>query len=174
MPPKRNRDINDVFDRIMARMEERLDQFVDQFVDRINDMINLRRRRDRGGRRDYGVADDDYKEAPVFNDDQYEDVIEEEEGFVDAYPNFQDDENNVSFSGVMLGEEEESMPVYDTGIEDVIDGEEDNMEDVVVVANDLCSSKIQTTLQLVGFRCVANQGIRYSLKEKNEAKTDKT
>ncbi|GJV71835.1 retrovirus-related pol polyprotein from transposon TNT 1-94 [Tanacetum coccineum] len=30
---------------------------------------------------DDGMADDDYKESPVFNDDQYEDVIEEEEGF---------------------------------------------------------------------------------------------
>ncbi|GJR38585.1 hypothetical protein Tco_1214269 [Tanacetum coccineum] len=50
------------------------------------------------------------------------------------------------------------MLVYDTDIEDVIDeekgfvgkggfgGEEDNIEDVVVVANDLCSSMIQTTL----------------------------
>ncbi|GKG23014.1 hypothetical protein Tco_0388317, partial [Tanacetum coccineum] len=51
--------------------------------------------------------------------------------------------------------EEESMPVYDTDIEDVIGDEEgfvgeggfgeeeENMEDVVVVANDLCSSMIQ-------------------------------
>nr|GEW52434.1 hypothetical protein [Tanacetum cinerariifolium]GEX57563.1 hypothetical protein [Tanacetum cinerariifolium] len=37
---------------------------------------------------DYGVADDNYKEAPVFDDDQYEEVIEEEEGFVDSYLNF--------------------------------------------------------------------------------------
>ncbi|GKE62129.1 hypothetical protein Tco_1512496 [Tanacetum coccineum] len=95
-----------------------------------------------------------YKESPVFDDDQYEDIIEEE-GFVDNYPNFQKDETNVSFSSVVLGVEEESMPVYDTDIEDVIedeegfvgkrgfDEEENNMEDVVVVANDLCSSKIQ-------------------------------
>ncbi|GKA94342.1 hypothetical protein Tco_0816380 [Tanacetum coccineum] len=40
------------------------------------------------------------------------------------------------------------MPVYDTDIEDVIDGEEVNMKDVVVVANDLCSSKIQTTVSV--------------------------
>ncbi|GJW03711.1 hypothetical protein Tco_1562567 [Tanacetum coccineum] len=57
-------------------------------------------------------------------------------------------------------EEEESMPVYDTDIEDVIEeeegfvgkggfgGEEDNIEDVVVVANDLCSSMIQTILSV--------------------------
>nr|GEY06051.1 uncharacterized mitochondrial protein AtMg00810-like [Tanacetum cinerariifolium]GEY06065.1 uncharacterized mitochondrial protein AtMg00810-like [Tanacetum cinerariifolium]GEY21617.1 uncharacterized mitochondrial protein AtMg00810-like [Tanacetum cinerariifolium] len=147
----------------LMRMKERLDQF----VDRMNYMINLRRRGDRDGRRgeeleypffegedsyfdewgDYGVANDDYKEAPIFDDDQYEDVIEEKEGFVDSYPNFQEDENNVSFSSVMLGVEEESMLVYDTDIEDVIDEEEDNMEDVVVVAIDLFSLKIQTTLE---------------------------
>ncbi|GJT69302.1 hypothetical protein Tco_1028588 [Tanacetum coccineum] len=103
---------------------------------------------------DDGVSDDDYEEAPVFDVDQYEDVIEEEEGFIDNYPNFQKDETNVSFSGVVLGVEEESMPVYDTDIEDVIEHEEgfirergfgkeeNNMEDVVVVANDLFSSKI--------------------------------
>ncbi|GKE20739.1 hypothetical protein Tco_1432251, partial [Tanacetum coccineum] len=80
--------------------------------------------------RDYGMASDDYEGPP--------------------------DETNVSFSGVVLGVEEESMPVYDTDIEDAIEDEEgfvkkrefgeeeDNMEDVVVMANDLCSSKIQT------------------------------
>nr|GEW18178.1 hypothetical protein [Tanacetum cinerariifolium] len=57
-------------------------------------------------------------------------------------------------------EEEESMPVYDTDIEDVIEdeegfvgkggfsGEEDNIEDVVVVAKDLCSSMIKTILSV--------------------------
>ncbi|GKA63891.1 hypothetical protein Tco_0763497 [Tanacetum coccineum] len=79
---------------------------------------------------DDGVADDDYKESQVFDDDQYEDVIDR----IDA--------------------------IYDTDIEDVIEeeegfirkggfgGEEDNIEDVVVVANDLCSSMIQTTLSV--------------------------
>ncbi|GKB29007.1 hypothetical protein Tco_0868408 [Tanacetum coccineum] len=189
MPPRRNRNINDVYERIMARIEERLDQFVDQFANRMNDMMNPRRRGDRNGRRNEGeesenpffegdgsslfaeleewegdgVADDNYEEAPVFDDDQYEEEIVSEfvgKGFVDKYPNFQEDENNVSFSGVVLGVEEESMPVYDTDIEDVIeeeegfvgkrglDGEEDNIEDVVVVANDLCSSMIQTTLNV--------------------------
>ncbi|GJU69779.1 integrase, catalytic region, zinc finger, CCHC-type containing protein [Tanacetum coccineum] len=102
------------------------------------------------------MASDDYEGPPVFDDDQYEDVIEEEEGFVDNYPNFQKDKTNVSFSGVVLGVEEESMSIYDTNIEDAIEDEEgfigkrgfgeeeDNMEDVVVMANDLCSSKIQT------------------------------
>ncbi|GJU17481.1 hypothetical protein Tco_1145447 [Tanacetum coccineum] len=105
MPLMRNMNINDVYERIMARMGERLDQFVDQFADRMNDMMDPKRCGDRNGRRsedeelenpffkgdgsslfaeteeweDDGVADDDYKESPVFNDDQYEDVIEEEE-----------------------------------------------------------------------------------------------
>ncbi|GJY03293.1 hypothetical protein Tco_0369233 [Tanacetum coccineum] len=108
--------------------------------------------------RDYGMTSDDYEGPPVFDDDQYEDVIEKEEGFVDNYLNFQKDKTNVSFSGVVLGVEEESMPVYDTNIEDAIEDEEgfvgkrgfgdeeDNMEDVVVMANDLCSSKIQTVI----------------------------
>ncbi|GKD41264.1 hypothetical protein Tco_1261471 [Tanacetum coccineum] len=70
--------------------------------------------------RDYGMAGDDYEGPPIFDDDQYE---------------------------------EESMPVYDTDIEDVIEeeegfiekrgfgGKEDNIEDVVVVANDLFGIK---------------------------------
>ncbi|GJU87901.1 hypothetical protein Tco_1295447 [Tanacetum coccineum] len=73
------------------------------------------------------IAGDHYEGPPIFDDDQYE---------------------------------EESMSVYDTDIEDVIEeeegfiekggfgGKEDNIEDVVVVANDLCSSMIQTTLNV--------------------------
>nr|GEW09061.1 hypothetical protein [Tanacetum cinerariifolium] len=49
---------------------------------------------------------------------------EEEYHFVDNYLNFQDDENSVSFLGVVLGVEEESMPVFDTDIKDVIEEEE--------------------------------------------------
>nr|GEV35501.1 hypothetical protein [Tanacetum cinerariifolium] len=79
------------------------------------------------GTRDYDMAGDDYEGPPVFDDDQHE---------------------------------EELMPVYDTAIEDVIEeekgfvekggfsGEEDNVEDVVVVANDLCSSMIQTSISV--------------------------
>ncbi|GJW24313.1 hypothetical protein Tco_0038124 [Tanacetum coccineum] len=156
MPPRRTRNINDVYERIMARMDERLDQFVDQFSNRMNDMMNLRSCGDRNGQRsedeelgnpfsegdcsssnelgDHGVAGDDYEGAPVF-DDGYEEA-----------PIFDDDQF-----------EEESMPVYDTDIEDVIEeeevfiekgrfgGKEDNIEDVVVMANDLYSSMIQTT-----------------------------
>nr|GFA70740.1 hypothetical protein [Tanacetum cinerariifolium] len=77
--------------------------------------------------RDYDMSGEDYKGPPVFDDDQYE---------------------------------EELMRVYDTAIEDVIEeeegfvgkgefgGEEDNIEDVVVVANDLCSSIIQTSINV--------------------------
>ncbi|GJU35543.1 hypothetical protein Tco_1183897 [Tanacetum coccineum] len=77
--------------------------------------------------RDYGMGGDDYEGPPIFDDEQYE---------------------------------EELMPVYDTDIEDVIEeeegfiekggfgGKEDNIEDVFVVANDLCSSMIQTTLNV--------------------------
>nr|GEX26854.1 hypothetical protein [Tanacetum cinerariifolium] len=120
----------------------------------MNDIMNSRRRGDRNGLRNKGeesknpffkgdglslftkleewegdgVADDNYEKAPVF-DDQYKEEI-------------------VSF---VLVVEEESMPVYDTDIEDVIKeeeefvgkggfgGKEDNIEDFVVVDNDLCS-----------------------------------
>ncbi|GKF11080.1 hypothetical protein Tco_0049006 [Tanacetum coccineum] len=159
MPPRRTMNINEIYERIIARIEERLDQFVDQFANRMNDMMNPRRCRDRNVRRsedellgnpffegdcsssnelgDYGVAGDDYEGAPVFDDD-YEEA-----------PVFNDDQF-----------EEKSVPVYDTFMEDVIEEEEgfvrkggfceeeDNMEDVVVVANDLCSLMIQTTLSV--------------------------
>nr|GEX86453.1 hypothetical protein [Tanacetum cinerariifolium] len=86
---------------------------------------------------DYGVAGDDYEGAPVFDDDYEEASVFDDDQF-----------------------KEESMQVYDTDIEDVIeeeeefvrkggfDGEEDNIEDVVVVANDLCSSMIQTSVNV--------------------------
>nr|GEW33091.1 HVA22-like protein a [Tanacetum cinerariifolium] len=73
-----------------------------------------------------------------------EDIFKESEGEESEYPFF----------------EEESMPVCDTDIEDVFEeeegfvgkggfgGKEDNIEDVIVVANDLCSSMIQTTLNV--------------------------
>nr|GEX03718.1 reverse transcriptase domain-containing protein [Tanacetum cinerariifolium] len=66
MPPRRTRNINDVYvyERIMARMEERLDQFVDQFANRMNDM-NPRRRGDRNGRRSEGEE----LEYPFFEGD---------------------------------------------------------------------------------------------------------
>nr|GEY52897.1 hypothetical protein [Tanacetum cinerariifolium] len=77
--------------------------------------------------RDFDMAGDDYEGPLVFDDDQYK---------------------------------KELMPVYDTAIEDLIEeeeefiekggfgGEEDNIEDVVVVANDLWSSMIQTSISV--------------------------
>nr|GEU29858.1 hypothetical protein [Tanacetum cinerariifolium] len=101
MPPRRNNNIYDVYERIMARMEERLYQFVDQFANLMNDMMNPRGRGDRNGQiskgeesenpffegdgsslfvkreewEDDGVANDDYKEGPIFDDDPYEKEI---------------------------------------------------------------------------------------------------
>nr|GEV25744.1 reverse transcriptase domain-containing protein [Tanacetum cinerariifolium] len=75
MPPNRNNNIYDVYERIMARMEERLDQFVDQFANRMNDMMNPRRRGDRNEWEDDRVVDDDYEEGLVFDDDPYEEEI---------------------------------------------------------------------------------------------------
>ncbi|GJS95953.1 hypothetical protein Tco_0802921 [Tanacetum coccineum] len=96
--------------------------------------------------RDYGVAGDDYVEPPIFDDDQFDDDYEGPPVF-DDYPY---EEEIVK---------EESMSVYDTDIEDVTEeeegfvgkgefgGEEENIEDVVVVVNDIFSSMIQTTLE---------------------------
>ncbi|GJZ27146.1 hypothetical protein Tco_0571399 [Tanacetum coccineum] len=90
---------------------------------------------------------------------------EEEYPFVNKYPSFQEEpivlveEKSCPIYDID-NEEEESMPVYDTDIEDVIEEEEgfvrkrgfgreeDNIEDIVVVANDIYSSMIQTTLSV--------------------------
>nr|GEY04932.1 hypothetical protein [Tanacetum cinerariifolium] len=98
MPLKRHNNTYDVYERIMARMKERLYEFVDRFSNQKNDMMNPRRRGDRNGQRsegeesenlffevdgsslfvereeweDDGVANDDYEEGPVFDNDQYE------------------------------------------------------------------------------------------------------
>nr|GFA47977.1 hypothetical protein [Tanacetum cinerariifolium] len=86
---------------------------------------------------DYGVAGDDYEGAPVFDDDYKEAPVLDDDHY-----------------------EEESMPFCDIDIEDVIEegegfvgkrgfgGEEDNIEEVIVVANDLCYLMIQTTLNV--------------------------
>ncbi|GJW46282.1 hypothetical protein Tco_0077928 [Tanacetum coccineum] len=72
MPPKRNRPLNDVYEkefeqRVMARTEERLDQFVDQLADRMNNMMNKRRHGDRNGR----GSKDEQSENPFFEGDGY-------------------------------------------------------------------------------------------------------
>ncbi|GJZ36816.1 hypothetical protein Tco_0583007 [Tanacetum coccineum] len=77
----------------------------------------------------------------------------EEYPFVNKYPSFQEElimlvEEESYLVYDIDNEEEESMPVYDTDIEDGTEEEEDNIEDVVVVANDLCSSMIQTILSV--------------------------
>nr|GEU85167.1 alpha/beta hydrolases superfamily protein [Tanacetum cinerariifolium] len=90
---------------------------------------------------------------------------EEEYPFVNKYLSFQEEpivlveEKSCLVYGTD-NEEEESMPVYDTDLEYVIEeeegfvgkggfgGEEDNIKDVVIVANDLCSSMIQTILSV--------------------------
>ncbi|GKC64041.1 hypothetical protein Tco_1096639 [Tanacetum coccineum] len=118
-----------------------------------------------------GFHDDHYDNPLLTKETESEPIIwdigdeEEEYPFVNKYPSFQEEH-------VVLVEEEscpvyetnnkdeESMPVYDTDIEDVIEkeegfvgkggfgGEEDNIEDIVVVANELCSSMIQTILSV--------------------------
>ncbi|GKD97741.1 hypothetical protein Tco_1381638, partial [Tanacetum coccineum] len=121
------------------------------------------------GRENPGFHDDHYDNPLLTKETESKPIIwdiedeEEEYPFVNKYLIFQEE------SIVLVeeescpvydndNEEEESMPVYDTDIEDVIEEEEgfvgkggfgreeDNIEDVVVVANDLCSSMIQTTL----------------------------
>ncbi|GKB56997.1 hypothetical protein Tco_0913183 [Tanacetum coccineum] len=195
MPPRRTRNINDAYERIMARMEERLDQFVDRFANRMNDIMNLTRCKDHNGRRskdeelgnpffkgdcsssnewgDYGVTGDDYEGAPIFDDDYkeaywkivsgihwnqqiqfvlscYWSTLDEElenpffEGDCsssnkwkdygvasDDYegaPVFDDDYEAPVFNDNQF--EEESMPIYDTDIEDVIEEEEGYQPDV--------------------------------------------
>ncbi|GJZ99122.1 hypothetical protein Tco_0671673 [Tanacetum coccineum] len=118
-----------------------------------------------------GFHDDHYDNPLLTKETESEPIIwdigdeEEEYPFVNKYPSFQEEpivlvEEESCPVYDTDNEEEESMPVYDTDIEDVIEeeegfvgkggfgGEEDNIEDVVVVANDLCSSMIQTILSV--------------------------
>nr|GEZ86753.1 hypothetical protein [Tanacetum cinerariifolium] len=93
------------------------------------------------------------KGNPGFHDDQYDNLFFQEEPIVLV-------EEELCIIYDTDNEEEESMPVYDTNIQDVIEeeegfiekggfgGEEDNIEDVVVVVNDLCSLMIQTILSV--------------------------
>nr|GEV58294.1 hypothetical protein [Tanacetum cinerariifolium] len=116
--------------------------------------------------------DDDYDNPLLTKETKSEPIVwdirdeEEEYPFVNKYPSFQKEpivlveEESCPVYDTDNKEEEESMPVYDTDSEDVIKkeegfvrkgefgGEEDNIEDVVVVANDLCSSMIQTILSV--------------------------
>ncbi|GJW29917.1 reverse transcriptase domain-containing protein [Tanacetum coccineum] len=155
------KDYTTEFYQLIARndIQETDDQLVSRYIGglrvQIMDSVNM------FDPEDNGLADNDYEGPLVINDDQYKEEIVSGfvgKGFFDNYPNVQEDENNVSFSGVVWGVEEESMPFYDTNIEDLIEeeegfvgkggfgGKEDNIEDVIVVANGLCSLMIQTTL----------------------------
>ncbi|GKB40239.1 hypothetical protein Tco_0885181 [Tanacetum coccineum] len=123
------------------------------------------------GEGNLGFHDDHYDNPLLTNETESEPIIwdigdeEEEYPFVNKYPSFQEEpivlvEEESCLVYDTDNEEEELMPVYDTDIEDVIQeeegfvgkggfgGEEDNIEDVVVVANDLCSSMIQTILSV--------------------------
>nr|GEV84948.1 reverse transcriptase domain-containing protein [Tanacetum cinerariifolium] len=131
-PLRRNRNINDVYEqefeqRIMARTKKRLDQFVDQLADRMNDTMNPMRREDRNGRRSK--------------------VEELENPFFEG--------GNSSSDNPLLTKENESEPIIlDIKDEDeekknlLFGDDEDNIEDVVVVANDIFSSMIKTTLSV--------------------------
>ncbi|GJT32598.1 hypothetical protein Tco_0923017 [Tanacetum coccineum] len=96
---------------------------------------------------------------PRFHDDHYDNPLLTKE--TESEPiiwDIGDEEDEYPF--VNKYPKEESMSVYDTDIEDVLEeeegfvgkggfgGEEDNIEDVIVVANDLCSSMIQTILSV--------------------------
>nr|GEZ03080.1 hypothetical protein [Tanacetum cinerariifolium] len=103
---------------------------------------------------DYGGATQDRKSTTEGWDE------EEEYNFVNKY--FQ--EEHVEEESLAVydtdNKEEVSMPVYDTDIEDVIEEEEgfvgkggfgeeeDNIEDIVIVAHDLYSSNVQTILSV--------------------------
>ncbi|GJZ39238.1 hypothetical protein Tco_0585801 [Tanacetum coccineum] len=134
MPLRRNRDINDIYEQELKQQDVGIitagevkvkSQKIRSLRVTVHLLMNNRIDQDEIKWRIIGIG----------------------KGFVDSYSNFQDDKNNVSFFGVVLGVKE-SMPVYDTDIKDVIeeeegfvgkkglDGEEDNIKDVVVVANE--------------------------------------
>ncbi|GJT47986.1 hypothetical protein Tco_0974143 [Tanacetum coccineum] len=115
-----------------------------------------------------GFHDNHYDNPLLTKETESEPIIwdigdeEEEYPFVNKYPSFQEEpivlvEEESCPVYDTDNEEEESMPVYDTDIEDVIEeeegfvgkggfgGEEDNIEDVVVVANDLWDTNLDAT-----------------------------
>nr|GFB80788.1 hypothetical protein [Tanacetum cinerariifolium] len=73
-----------------------------------------------------GFHGDHHDNHLLTNETELEPIIwdigdeEEEYPFIDNYPNFQKEENNVSFPGVVLRVKEELILVYDPDIEDVI------------------------------------------------------
>ncbi|GKC46358.1 hypothetical protein Tco_1064080 [Tanacetum coccineum] len=112
-----------------------------------------------------GFHDDHYDNPLLTKQTESEPIIwdiwdeEEEYPFVNKYPCFLEEpivlvEEKSCPVYDTDNEEEELMPVYDIDIDDVIEeeegfvgkrgfgGKEDNIEDIVVVANDICSSMI--------------------------------
>nr|GEY34888.1 hypothetical protein [Tanacetum cinerariifolium] len=107
----------------------------------------------------YEIDNEEEESMPVYDNEK------EEYPFVNKYLSFLKEpivlvEEESCLIYDIDNEKEISMPVYDTDIEDVIEEEEgfvrkggfgreeDNIEDVVVVANDLCSLMIQTILSV--------------------------
>ncbi|GJU98204.1 hypothetical protein Tco_1327475 [Tanacetum coccineum] len=83
MPPRRNRDINDIYEqeleqRIMERMDERFNQIVDQLANPMNGMMNPRRRRDRNSRGSKGEESENPVNIPKFDGNTLN-----PEGFID-------------------------------------------------------------------------------------------
>nr|GEX16297.1 reverse transcriptase domain-containing protein [Tanacetum cinerariifolium] len=131
-PLKRNRNVNDVYEQefeqcIMTRTEKRLEQFVDQLADQMNDTMNLRRRGDRNGKRI--------------------------RTYYLGYRGWGRGKNNHVLCWVQKNNRCQFMiAILKMSLRrknDLLFGEEeDNIEDVVVVANDICSSMIKTTLSV--------------------------
>nr|GEW44125.1 hypothetical protein [Tanacetum cinerariifolium] len=117
-----------------------------------------------------GFYDDHYDNPLLTKKIESEPIIwdigdeEEEYPFINKYLSFQEEPimlvEEESCPVYDIDNEEESCPVYDIDIEDAIEeeeglvgkrgigGEEDNIEDFVVVADDICYSMIQTTLSI--------------------------
>ncbi|GJU98206.1 hypothetical protein Tco_1327477 [Tanacetum coccineum] len=90
MPPRRNRDINDIYEqeleqRIMERMDERFNQIVDQLANRMNDMMNPKRRRDRNSRGSEGEESENprWKSGMRVNIPEFDGNTLNPEGFID-------------------------------------------------------------------------------------------
>ncbi|GJW19646.1 hypothetical protein Tco_0027082 [Tanacetum coccineum] len=93
--------------------------------------------------KDYCVAGDDYEGPPIFDDDQFDDDYEGPTVFND-YPY----EEEIVSGDVGKGFEEEGFVGKGE-----FGGEEEYIEDVVVVVNDLFSLMIQTTSRMDGRTC---------------------
>nr|GEU57040.1 hypothetical protein [Tanacetum cinerariifolium] len=123
MAPKRNNNIYDVYERIMAIMDDRLDQFVDQFANRMNDMLNPKRRRDRNSRRSEGEE----LENSLFEGDGSSLFVEREEWEDDRVTDDDYGEGPVEMGRRWMAAEEWGRRVRESGVEDRIDRETRNL-----------------------------------------------